>query len=300
MSGFFNEPPRAEQVHTGTALQKRGEKAVYPFLEAGLSRPRIEDVLAGEGGMEKFIENFMTPLDPTLARLKGDLDKLPLEGEMDTSVISWLGDMMKWNPQITSEAAQAAITQNVEIPGYRALETEFIPAVSDMLAMHGGAGSSRRAQLTGDAYLDFAQSIAGERAVTERDIMFKNLEAEFMGNQMRAQIAPFAMGLPDLRAGRIANRMEMAFPFQNRMETAATRAMQSYAQPAPGVSNMLQYLGIPMTSTNWWQPMSGWDITKDIMGTGMNMAMGTAAVGGFGGFAPPQAPKSTWTSSGVA
>lgn len=282
MSGFFNEPPRAEQVHTGSALQQKGEKAVYPYLEEGLSRPRIEDLLASSGGMSEFLKNFLTPLDPTLEKMQGELAGLSLDGPLDDSIIKWLGEMMNWDPSITSEAAQKAITENVETPGYRALETQFIPAMSDMLAMQGGAGSSRRAQLTGDAYLDFAQTVAGERATTERDIMFRNLDAEFQANQLRAQIAPFAMGIPDLKAGRIANRMEMSFPFQNRIETAATRAMQAYSNPAPGVSDMLTYMGIPQTSTNWWQPMSGWDITKDIAGFGTTMASaaGEAALAG--------------------
>ena len=279
---FFNEPPRAEKVSTLSKTQKKFQGPLYDALLSELGQAGLYSLISSIGAGE-FSKDFMTPLSPELQRLQTAAGGLSLEGPLDTSTIRWMEETMGWTPSIDPAVAQEAITRQMEIPGYRALETNFLPAMNDLLAMQGGVGSSRRASLYGDALLDFGQQVAGERAQTSREMLLANVQADISARQLKSSLAPFAMSIPDLRASRIASQMQLQFPFQQRAENALTLAVNAYQQPKPGVQSGLAFMNTPMTSTNWWQPMSDWEKLQSVVGfsTGVGAAAGAGGMGPF-------------------
>ena len=234
-------------------------------------------------------------MTPELTSLREQAAGLSSVGPLDNATLKWMAEVFGWTPRIDPAVAQEAITQQVELPGLRSLETTFLPAINDLLAQQGGVGSSRRAQLYGDALLDFGQTVAGERAETARETMMANLQAELSANQLKSQIAPLALSLPELRANRIGAQMNLQFPFQQRRDLALSEANQAFQQPNANINQALSFLGIAQTATNFQQPRGAFDIVKDVagFGTSVGLTAGAAGIGPFANFMNPTANSSS-------
>lgn len=269
---FFNPSPESEQVSTLSKQQKRLEKPLTDVVLGQLGAPTLTQTLKNQG-IESFLAPFNVPLIPELEQLRKQFAGLPLLSENDKKLQQFVGNFFQREaPQISSDVLQKAITQNVYLPGMRAIEQDIIPQINDLLSLSGGLGSSRRGELGQRAFGDLLSQVTGLRAQSEVDVAQTNIGAIMDMLNIQSAFAPAAVDINNLGFLRGAQRLSALAPFQQSKENAFAMALQAFSQPNQGVQSALGVLGTPTTSTQWWQPKSGWDIVREGIDTGITVA----------------------------